>query len=259
MTATKRRRRPGWSLIRAFLWTSAVAALAGAIVLAGLGLVAKLEGDEAATTWAVWGSIGESFGVLNTIFSGFACAALVVTFWMQFHELKGQRVELASQRESLSLTQAELHRSTEANLRRLHVDLQKIALDDPDLAEVWPIYGTDAPLKRRRQYIYANLILQHIRLQWSISVYSDDEVRGALRYVFRSPLMRDFWKTTARARNSVLVPGGSEFMFARLAGEICDEYEAVLEQANLWRSGSSNDQPANEWEQLKPETLTDVA
>ena len=68
--------------------------------------------------------------------SGLAVAALVITFWLQLQELKAQRTELCQQRELLGNAQAALHRSAEADLRALHGNLTKMAIDDEDLAEV---------------------------------------------------------------------------------------------------------------------------
>ncbi len=48
------------------------------------------------------GQIGDSFGTVNTLFSGLAFAALLVTIWMQRDELQLQRTELALQREEMA-------------------------------------------------------------------------------------------------------------------------------------------------------------
>ncbi len=48
--------------------------------------------------WRDFASFGDSFGSLNTLFSGLAFAALVVTLWMQREELAMQRRELRESR-----------------------------------------------------------------------------------------------------------------------------------------------------------------
>ena len=127
------------------------------------GMVAIFAPAADSATWSLWGAVGESFGALNAIFSGLALAALVVTFWLQFKELRSQRMELSLQRESLIQSHQELHRAAEVNIRHLHVDLMKMAIDDPVLAELWPLAHTGLAPECLRQYFYANLMLQHIR------------------------------------------------------------------------------------------------
>lgn len=53
------------------------------------------------------GLFGDSYGALNTLFSGFAFAGVIVTIFLQSRELKLQR-------EDLKLTREELKRSAEA-------------------------------------------------------------------------------------------------------------------------------------------------
>lgn len=60
--------------------------------------------------WAVRGQFGDSFGALNTLFSGMAFAALVVAVILQTKELSLQRQELQETRE-------ELRRSADAQER----------------------------------------------------------------------------------------------------------------------------------------------
>ncbi len=49
------------------------------------------------------GTVGDSFGMLNTIFSGLTFAGLLITIVMQQKELKNQRKELKSQRQEFSM------------------------------------------------------------------------------------------------------------------------------------------------------------
>lgn len=195
----------------------------------GVGVVAMLASTASDTTWSLWGSVGESFGALNTVFSGLALAALVVTFWLQFKELRSQRAELALQRESLIRSHSELHRAAEANIRHLHVDLIRMAIDDPALAEVWPLARSGLTPEQLRQYMYANLILQHIRLGARIG--TTEGLEKEIRRVFASPIVRLFWMDTAAGRADLLVPGTDEHHFWHLATAVCNEYESVLSKA----------------------------
>ncbi len=68
----------------------------------------------------VRGQIGDSFGLLNTLFSGLAFAGIIATIIMQ-------RKELQLQREELELTRKELKKSAEAqdaSQRALNLQVQ---------------------------------------------------------------------------------------------------------------------------------------
>ena len=201
-------------------------AFVGAILLAGIGMVALVTAEGSTDMWARWSNAGQAFGVLTAVLSALALAALLVTFWLQLQELKSQRIELCQQRELLAHAQTALHRSAEAELRALHNNLTKMAIDDVDLAEVWPPLQAGLPVRRNRQYLYANLILQHAWLYYRVSDYTEAEMRSNLRYLFESPLFREFWLATREPRSSVLVPGTDEFRFDEIAHEVFRECQA---------------------------------
>ncbi len=56
----------------------------------------------------------DSFGALNTLFSGFAFAVLIYTIIQQNYQLGMQKEELSLQRRELELTRIELNRSASA-------------------------------------------------------------------------------------------------------------------------------------------------
>jgi hypothetical protein len=200
------------------------------ILLLGFGAVVLLQTTDSPEGWSARANVGDSFGVINALVSGLALAGLIVTLWLQSRELALQRTELAMQRDSLDQSRMELYRSAEASLRMLHVDLIRMSIDDQSLAAVWPPLQPGAPHEKERQYLYANLIYQYIWLSLRISDYSDEEVQNRLRYMFTSPLMREYWRAASRARMS-LVPGTPEFDFAEAANRICGEYEDLLAAA----------------------------
>ncbi len=59
------------------------------------------------------GIFGDMFGTVNSLFSGFALAGVVLTIFLQQNELKLQRKELELQREELKLTRGEFHQQNE--------------------------------------------------------------------------------------------------------------------------------------------------
>ncbi|MDG4821032.1 DUF6082 family protein [Asanoa sp. WMMD1127] len=212
---------------RVLSWTAALAVGVTLALILGLGAVSAIAETATGQRWAELSNVGESFGLLNAIFSGLALAAVVVTFWMQFTELRSQRSELAVQRDALIQTQAELHRTAEASLRHLHVDLVKMSMNDPLLAAVWP--RTVSSDVRDRQYQYANLILQHHVLRLQISEFSEAELQRVFRYLFLSPIMREFWTDTANARAALAAPGSFEQQMHKVGNAVCAEYEHLLQ------------------------------
>jgi hypothetical protein len=196
------------------------------ILLTGVGMVALVTMVGSPTAWQRWSNAGQAFGVLTAVLSGLAVAALVVTFYFQFQELKAQRMELCQQREMLGSAQAALHRSAEAHLRALHGGLTRMAIDDEELAEVWPTYATDLPPTRNRQYLYANLILQHAWLAYRVSDHTEAEMRNNLRFLFTSRHIHEFWLATRAYRSKFLVSGTTESLFDRIANEVFAEIQA---------------------------------
>jgi hypothetical protein len=203
-----------------------ICALVSAIVpFAGVGVVSLLSQRGSDGTWIRWSNIGETFGAINSILSGLALAALVVTFWVQYREFREQHAELAMQRASVHGAQSELFRSAEANLRKLHIELIKLSLDDEDLAAVWPA-NPDTPRRRHRQHLYANLIYQHHLLTLRIGEYQAEQVRSSLRHLFTSRPMRAYWRASAPHRTALL-PGTQEHEFAQMVDSICQEHESA--------------------------------
>jgi hypothetical protein len=191
------------------------------VPLIGVGTVAILAQHGSDNTWTRWSNVGDTFGAINSVLSGLALMAMIVIFWMQQQELREQRSELAAQRESLAQTQAHLLRSANANLRELHFELIKLSIGDPDLAKVWPWDNPAVPQRKRRQYMYANLIYQHMLLSLR-SDYPEDQVRASLKHLFTSPTVREYWRFSSKARQS-LVPGTEEFELAQMVDQIVRE------------------------------------
>jgi hypothetical protein len=208
-------------------WTLPTIVFILVILVIGLGAASVLQKMGTPDGWAARADVGDSFGVMNAIVSGLALAALVATLWLQSRELALQRTELAMQRKSLNQSREELHRSAEASLRALHVDIIKMSIDDPTLAAVWPPLDASISREKERQYLYANLIYQHLWLNLRIGDCTQEQVENRLRYLFTSPIVREYWRLASKARMS-LQPGSDEYRFAETAERICTEYEDLL-------------------------------
>ncbi|MEQ8629566.1 MAG: hypothetical protein RIC32_18235 [Ekhidna sp.] len=71
--------------------------------------------------WQSPNEIGDSFGIVNALFSGLAFAMLIYTSWMQ-------RKELQMQRKELKLSRREMAQATEAH--RKHVELVELQIEN---------------------------------------------------------------------------------------------------------------------------------
>ena len=74
------------------------------------------------------GTFGDSFGAINSLFTGLAFALLIYTSQMQKKELELQRKELKLQREELQLTRFELKKSAEAQQHLVKLSEQQLTL-----------------------------------------------------------------------------------------------------------------------------------
>jgi hypothetical protein len=200
-------------------------------LLAGVGVAALLARQGGAAEWSKWSDVGQTFGALSSIISGLALVAVVATARVQFREMRHHRKELEQQRHSLANNHSELRRTAEANHGTWHLEILRMSIDDPSLAEVWPPFIPGLPTRLNRQYLYANLIYQFHWASLHNGNYTDEQVIASLRYLFTSQLMRDYWQAAAYARTS-LEPGSAEFLFAQKVDEVCREYEAVVASAS---------------------------
>lgn len=185
----------------------ATVVLAGAVVAAGVGMVALIGQGGDNGTWRRWSDVGQAFGVVNSVVAALAVAALVIT--------------------SLAQSRSQRDQQTEISVRQLHVTLTRMAIDNPHLAAVWPRITMEDPVTQS-QYMYANLLLQHAWLQYTTGIVTREEMINNVRFLFASPKVRAFWGTTTNSRQSIYVEGTTEASLADVADQIWREYQAVL-------------------------------
>ena len=162
------------------------------------------------------GTLGQIFESVNAAFSGLAFIALVITFRLQYDELRLQRAELRNQHQAMDKSQGALHLSAEADIRALHVELIKMSMDDEDLAAVWPQYQSPVSAVRSKQHKYANLIMQHQKMLYEAGIFDRDDLISMVRYLFASPLMRSFWEGRMVARRVLSAATSRESEFDEL-------------------------------------------
>jgi hypothetical protein len=190
------------------------------IGMASLGVAAVFTGAGKPTGWD---QINDAFGVVNSVFSALALIVVGLTLWVQYRELKMQRSELREQRLTADESNRALHQSAEASFRELHMKLLEMAINDPSLAQVWPSYGDDVSTERTRQYLYANLILQHQAFAIRFANRDVEYVRGTVRFCFSSPVVREFWAQTMAQRDAMVATDPQVIAFQRLCDEVYAE------------------------------------
>jgi hypothetical protein len=169
------------------------------------------------------GPIGQIFESVNAAFSGLGFIALVVTFRLQYDELRMQRRELKNQHTAMSESQSHLGRSAECDVRARHVELMRMAMEDTDLAEFWPEFQAGLSAKRAKQYNYANLVVQHQRMMYDLGAFTRADVLKFFQYLFASQIMRDYWAARMVAREIAVRPGSDEWAFEQLIDVAYDE------------------------------------
>jgi Family of unknown function (DUF6082) len=162
-----------------------------------------------------WSQIGQAVTPVGVFFSGIAFIGITWTLFLQ-------RGELQNQREELGITREEQQRSSEIALRQLHTDLVKMAIDDPELREVWPQLAPG--VEETKKDHYCNLILNLQKVAYETATIELDELRGALRHLMASRDMYLFWEKARTARTSVTSGDEAEDFFT---AEIDSAFEAA--------------------------------
>jgi hypothetical protein len=154
-----------------------------------------------------WSMIGQAITPLSVLYAGLALFAVVFALFMQ-------RRDLLNQREELAIALDEQRRGGEIALRALHVDLIKMAIDDSELAEVWPPLAPGVPETRKDHY--CNLILNLQKVAYEASNIELDELKGALSYLMKSTDMYAFWTKARQTRVDITRGDEEEDLFTAL-------------------------------------------
>jgi hypothetical protein len=108
--------------------------------------------------WTKIGVFGDSFGAINSLFSGLAFVGLIFTIYLQKNELRLQREELKLQRNELKENREQLRRSAEAQ-EKTEILLEKQLLVDSRSAKINALttiienYNSEIRLYPRDKYV----------------------------------------------------------------------------------------------------------
>jgi hypothetical protein len=144
----------------------------GLVALSPLALPALDDGGRA--DWNRLAKIGETYGAVSAIVAAIALLGVMISLVIQAREMSQAR----------------------KNARRAHhVELMRMAIDDPRYMEVWGPYLTDT-FAAEGQYTYVNIVVAHWYSEYEIGEMSDDLLRATAAGVFASVPGRYYWRTT---------------------------------------------------------------
>jgi hypothetical protein len=166
----------------------------GMIVLSPLALRALDTGDD--TDWNRLSSIGQTYGAVSAVVAAVALLGVMISLIIQSREIREAR----------------------KNARRTHhVELMRMAMDDPGYMECWGPYLTDS-FNAERQYTYVNLIVAHWYSEYDIGEMSDALLRATAASVFASDPGRNYWQ------------GSGTFWRDNYSGRRARQFHRVLEE-----------------------------
>ncbi|WP_413757452.1 DUF6082 family protein [Streptomyces sp. MMBL 11-3] len=197
------------------LSTIAVACVGCVLLSAILVQIPILQGDASSNA-------GQAFGAAAAASSTVLLFYMARTMRMQEKESEMQRLVLQNQqrimeeqRDETRMMKSEVHRTSEALVRGLHIAILRDAVCDADLAATWPALSSDLTRKKRKQYLYINQVLSLQYLAFEVGDYSEAAIEAVLRPLFTVPVWREFWEGVHDPNR---IPGDSvEARFAVIA------------------------------------------
>lgn len=119
---------------------------------------------------------GDSFGFVNALLSALAFAGVLVTLWMQRHELQLQRDEMKMTRQELKMTRKEHHRAAaaqEGSTNRLFLAAYVNALEALRQLSQWRMSADPATTKSATYPVVEGLVVQ-ARVNQSLQILIRD-------------------------------------------------------------------------------------
>lgn len=140
------------------------------VVLSPLAL-SGLDGNVIRADWHRLSSIGSTYGAVSAIIAAIALTGVATSLIIQSREAKAARTSA---------------------LRNLHIDLMRMAMEDPVYMECWGTYLTGS-FAEERQYTYVNLIINHWYSMYELGECSDAMLLAMAAELFSSTPGRRFW------------------------------------------------------------------
>lgn len=131
--------------------------------------------------WQRLSDIGQTYGAVSALLSVVALGGVVASLVLQTQQTKLDRLQA--------------HRS-------FHLQLLKMAIDDPDLHACWgsiaPDWGSLSPVERR-QFAYCNQVVSFMEMSFDVGTINEAWLRGAAQELFGSAVSRQWWQRNRQA------------------------------------------------------------
>ncbi|MEV6348898.1 DUF6082 family protein [Actinoplanes sp. NPDC051851] len=142
-----------------------------AVLSLGLAVpVAMVLLSGAALPWDRLADIGDAFGGASALLSALALSGVGASLLFQQRQIRQELADLD---------------------RQQHLELLKLAIENPELIEV--LDAETARGDHARQEIYANLTMMYWLAIWELGEIDDEELRGMAASMFRSGITRQWW------------------------------------------------------------------
>ena len=152
----------------------------GLVLLSPLAL--NLFPSDRRSDWERLSFIGQTYGAASAILSVLALGGISLSLLLQGREARASR---------------------EQGLRALHVDLIKIALDDPLYLSCWGPFSGSTAIDDRRRHMYTNLMVSHWQTMWEVGSLTEPHLRVLADELFAGESGRHFWSLIGGVRSDV--------------------------------------------------------
>lgn len=147
------------------------------LVVLGVGLIGvsplALDVFHGSTThWDRLSSIGQTYGAASAVLSVLAMIGVAMTLVLQARESRAIRLQA---------------------IRESHSKLMEMAMESPDLNEVWGPSGLSDPFVLQRQNMYANMILSQWQMSYETRMLTDEHLRLLVTEFLSGTIGREFW------------------------------------------------------------------
>lgn len=189
-----------------------------AVGLVGLSPIALdlFQGD--VKSWERLSFIGQTYGAASALLSTFALIGIAITLILQARDTKVNR---------------------EHGRRALHVDLLKMALENPLYRRAWGYLDPADDPEADLQNVYINLILSEWQTSFELKMLDESHLRVLAKGLFQGEGGRRFWNKAREARITTSTTR-RERRFHRIVDEM---YQAAEAQGPPLPDGAHHREP----------------
>lgn len=181
MVVTARRWTRIWLLV-----SSVLVGLVVLVLVLGSPLALSVLDETGDHDWRRLSEIGQTYGAVSVLLSAMTLGGIAVSLVLQS---RSARLDL------------------EQGPHVIHMDLLKMALEDPDLMACWGGVETDkARMPNRRQYLYMNMIVSFWEMTLEVGNKREAQLKVAADGLFSGPLGRAFWQENRLVREADTKP-----------------------------------------------------